>query len=116
MTAAQIFGMAALGAALGALLVSSLIALVRILAVRRALQRMTRGPAFRAISGLPTPLERVKGAFERLETLTTRLDAVVDELAAAARSGARFAMEVGLVASATEDLLDTFVPSMRGSV
>lgn len=86
----------------------------RAFAVDRRLKMMAAKPAFRALSAVPGEAERIGASIQRLAPLGERLDAVARELANASASAASLMIDVGLVASATEQLLDTFVPSMRG--
>jgi hypothetical protein len=87
---------------------------IRALALRSRAKVITAKPAFLALSGLPREVERIDASIQGFAPLGDRLGAVTRDLAAAAASAAGLMVDVGLVASATEDLLDTLVPSMRG--
>jgi hypothetical protein len=87
---------------------------VRAIALRKRAKVITAKPAFLALSGLPGEIERIDAAIGRFLPLGGRLGAVARDLTAAAASAASLMVDIGLVASTTEDLLDTLVPSMRG--
>lgn len=86
----------------------------RAFTIDRRVKRMTAKPAFLAVSALPGEAARIGASIQRLAPLGERLDAVVQDLAAASASAAGLMVDIGLVASTTEDLLDTLVPSIRG--
>jgi len=86
----------------------------RAFAIDRRAKKMQAKPAFLALIALPGEAERISSSIGQLAPLGNRLGAVSRDLAAAAASAAGLMVDVGLVASATEDLLDTLVPSMRG--
>jgi len=71
-------------------------------------------PAFLALAALPGEAERINASLQRLAPLGARLDAVARDIAAAAASTAGLMVDIELVASATEDLLDAVAPSLRG--
>jgi hypothetical protein len=87
---------------------------VRAFSIFRRAKAMKARPAFLALSALPVEAERINASMQQLAPLGERLDAVARDLTAAAASAAGLMVDIGLVASATEDLLDTLVPSMRG--
>jgi len=87
---------------------------VRAFSLFRRAKAMQAKPAFLALSALPAQAERINASIQQLAPLGERLNAVARDVAAASASAASLMVDVGLVASATEELLDTFVPSMRG--
>jgi hypothetical protein len=88
---------------------------IRAIALRTRAKVITSKPAFLALSALPGEAERISESIQQLAPLGKRLDAVARDIAAAAASAAGLMVDVSLIASATEDLLDTLVPSMRGA-
>jgi hypothetical protein len=90
-------------------------AIVRLTSVQHRVNTLLEKPAIRALDGLRSQSERIQAALEQLAASSARFEVVGREVAAAVESSARFAADVALTARTTEDLLDTLVPSMRGS-
>jgi hypothetical protein len=109
-------GLAALFVSLAAVVGVAVWALVRGLSLRRAIKRVTSKPAFQAVAALPVQFERIGAGVRELQSTGARFSMLTARLQDASVSGVRIAADIRLVADATEDLLETFIPSMRGSM
>ena len=87
---------------------------VRFLEIQKRAAAVQRRPGFRALSGLQAQGERIGASVLRLQAVSDRFADLGAEIASLAESGSRWAADVKLVARATEDLLEAFVPSLRG--
>ena len=102
---------AGLIAAIGALAVIAM----RIQALRRRLSTLAARAAVQAIGTIGDDAGRIADALSELQSFEARGAAVAASFADAIGVALTMSADVRLVATSTESLLDTFVPSLRGS-
>jgi len=114
--------MTAEGASITAILIGAVVvlstliyALVRGLKVQSRLDRISRSPATIAASKLPVEGERISASVQRLQQAGDRWDLLLESVTATRDAGTRLQSGIESVAACIIDLLDTFVPSERGS-
>jgi len=99
-----------------AVLASATYALLRMLSLRTRFDRISNAPGVVAAAGLPARVERISTGVQRLQESGTKWDALLESVTATRDAGFRLQSGIDSVAACMIDLLDTFVPSMRGSV
>lgn len=98
-----------------AVLSTLIYALVRGLRVGSRIDRISRSPAVVAVAKLPAEADRISASVQRLQEVGDRWDSLFESLTATRDAGTRLQSGVDSVAACIIDLLDTLVPSMRGS-
>ena len=112
---AQLAGLSLVVLAIIALLVGVSVVFVRGAGMRRALGHLAASPSARAIAGIAENSRHIAESAAPLSTLGARIEAITDRLSEAALTGTQLGVELSAVARVVDDLLDTFVPSLRGS-
>ena len=115
MSAAEVAGLVMIAVALVAVVAAAISTLVRALAVRRRLTAIAARPAVRAVAGIAEDSKRIAASAAPLRSLGERLDRINADMMDAAAAGARLGLDVRAIAGAVEDLLETLVPSLRGT-
>jgi len=107
-------GLSLIVAALAVFLTGLVMLGIRAFALMKRVKAMSAKPAFRAAAALPVHFERIDRSIQRLSPMRARFDEVARLLAVASANAAGLLVDIDLVASATEDLLDAVAPSLRG--
>ena len=77
------------------------------------LRRILASRAARNLNGIADSARAFPRAADRLEQM--KLDGIAHQATLAADAGVRFASDIGLIARTTNGLLETFLPSERGT-
>ncbi len=96
--------------------VSAFGALRRVLVLRRRAKELQGHPALIALRAAPTVAERLKGLPERLAEITARAERIGIATTELIGTSAVLRLQVDRVGFATRLLLETFVPTLRGSM
>ena len=91
------------------------LAVVRLMVLQRHTRTFGAAPAVQALRGIADAGSRMAVSLAPLASLSSRLERINEDMMAAAAAGAKLGLDVGAIAAAVEDLLDTFVPDLRGS-
>jgi hypothetical protein len=90
-------------------------AAIRLTRVDRAVAAILNRSTVRRLLALPQQIQRIERAVQGFDGLGNCAGAIWARFDAVAGSAMTLDLDVRTIARATEDLLDTFVPSMRGS-
>lgn len=111
---AEAMSVTAIIIAAAALLVSLVFAFFRALRIASRLRKTSKSSGFAAATALPAAGARIAAGAQQLQAIG-RWKAVVERLAYAHDASDRLREDVDAVAACVVDLLDLFVPSLRGS-
>lgn len=96
--------------------VSAFGAVRRTLAVRRRAKELQVHPTVIALRAAPAVAERLQGLPERLEEISARVERIGIATTELSGTSAVLRLQVDRVGFATRLLLETFVPTLRGSM
>jgi hypothetical protein len=109
-------GLVMIAAAVVALVAAAVPVIVRLVRVQRRAASIRTSPAYQAVDGIAKQGRRIGAGAARLQSMDERIEAISRDVVTAATAGGRLGIDVRAVAAATEELLDTFLPSMRGAM
>jgi hypothetical protein len=108
--------LAMLAAAIAVVGVSAFSVLRRALVLRRRSKGLQRHPTVIALRAARTLAEPLQGLPQRLSEISERVERIVDATTELIGTSAVLRLQVDRVGFATRLLLETFVPTLRGSM